>query len=148
MWVLNRRIGNWKLTCADVHTQKILHSSIHSLWLISFVWTSKNLKWNNITCCSKMKAVWKLIFPGHFVPLLAPFNETRINVSKAHDVRSTGRFSGRRKRIVIKQITSMSGYTKIPYGLYCPSVWKCINKQSCKDTLSKLGCCQITQERQ
>ena len=69
-----------------------------------------------------MKTAWKLIFPGHFIPLLVPFTETRLNASKPQDVKSADRFLDLRKRIVIEQLISVSGYTKIPYGLYCPSV--------------------------
>ena len=144
--LLERAAENWhKWTSA--HT-KILHASIHFLWLISFVWTSKNFKWNNNTCCSKMKTIWKLIFPDHFISLLAPFTETRLNVSKPLDVKSTDSFLEMRERMVIKQLISVSGYTKIPYGLYCPSVRKDISRQIYKENLSKLGYCQITQERQ
>ena len=34
----------------------------------------------------------------------------------------------------IKELILVSRYTKIPYGLYCPSVWVDINKQICKKT--------------
>ena len=130
----------------STHT-KILYASIHVLWLISFIWTSKNFKWNNNTCCSKIETIWKLNFPDHFMSLLAPLTETKLNVSKPQNVKSAESFPELSKRIAIKQLISVSGYTKIQHGLYCPSVWKDINKQICKENLSKLGCCQITQEK-
>ena len=95
-----------------------------------------------------MKTIWKLIFPDHFISFLAPFTETRLNVSKPHDVKSTDSFPELRKRMVIKQLISVSAYTNIPYRLYCPSVRKDINKQICKENLSELGYCQTSQERQ
>ena len=131
---------------ASTHT-KILYASIHVLWLISFIWTSKNFKWNNNTCCSKIETIWKLNFPDHFMSLLAPLTETKLNVSKPQNVKSAESFPELSKRIAIKQLISVSGYTKIQHGLYCPSVWKDINKQICKENLSKPGCCQVTQEK-
>ena len=133
-------MGSWKLTCVDVRTYKnITCIYIYFLWLISFVWTSKNFKWNNNTCCSKMKTIWKLIFPDHFILFLALFTKTRLNISRPLDVKLTDSFSEMLKRMVIKQLISVSGYIRIPYNLYCPSVRKDINKQICKENLSKLG---------
>ena len=113
----------------STHT-KILYASMHVLWLISFIWTSKNFKWNNNTCCSKIKTIWKLNFPDHFISLLASLTKTKLNVSKPQNVKPTDSFPELRKRMAIKQLISVSGYTKIQHGLYCPSVWKDINKQT------------------
>ena len=60
----------------------------------------------------------KVNFSWSFIPWLAPFNEASINVSKPHDVNSIDRFSELRKWMVIKQMISVSGYTKVPYGWY------------------------------
>ena len=112
-----------------------------------YMFYKKNFKWNNNTCCSKIKTIWKLNFPDHFISLLALLTKTKLNVSKPQNVKPTDSFPELRKRMAIKQLISVSGYTKIQHGLYCPSVWKDINKQICKENLSKLGCCQITQEK-
>ena len=112
-----------------------------------YMFYKKNFKWNNNTCCSKIKTIWKLNFPDHFISLLASLTKTKLNVSKPQNVKPTDSFPELRKRMAIKQLISVSGYTKIQHGLYCPSVWKDINKQICKENLSKLGCCQITQEK-
>ena len=54
--------------------------------------------------------------------LLAPLTETKLNVSKPQNVKSAESFPELSKRIAIKQLISVSGYTKIQHGLYCPSV--------------------------
>ena len=55
-------MGGWKLTWVNNQTQKILHTAIRFLWLISFFWNSKDVRWSNNNRCSKIKLVWKLIF--------------------------------------------------------------------------------------
>ena len=73
--------------------------------------------------------VWKLIFLIYFIPLLDPFNITKLNVLKQQNVISIDSFSDLCKWIVIKQLILVSGYTKIPYDLYCLSVWKDIKSK-------------------
>ena len=130
--------GDWKLTCVNIHTHKILHTSILSLWLTSFFWTSKNLRWSDNNCCAKVKLFWKLIFPSHFVTLLAHIIEIRFNLWKQQDVKSTDRFPDLCNRMIFQQLI----------WLYQNSIWfklsqysKDINKQLCKNKFSKLGCC-------
>ena len=113
-------MGDRKLRCVHIRTQKILHTSIRFLWLTSFFSTSKNLRWSNNNCCSKVKLFWKLIFPGHFVTLL----EIRFNLSKQQDVKSTDRFPDLCNRMIFQQLVWVTGYTKIPYGLNFPSTQK------------------------
>ena len=117
-------MDGWKLTCVHIHTQKILHTSITFLWLTSFFWTSKNVRWCNNNCCSKVKLCWKLIFPGHFFMSLVPITEIRFNLSKQQNVKSTDRFPHMCSRMVFQQLIWVTGYTKIPYGLYFPSTQK------------------------
>ena len=115
-------IGGW--TCVHIHTQKLLHTSIRFLWLNSFFWNSKNVRWSNNNCCPKVKLLWKLIFPSHFVTSLVPITEIRFNLSKQQDVKSTDRFPDLCNRMVFQQLVLVTGYTKIPYGLYFPSTQK------------------------
>ena len=115
-------IGGW--TCVHIHTQKLLHTSIRFLWLTSFFWDSKNVRWSNNNCCPKVKLLWKLIFPSHFVTSLVPITEIRFNLSKQQDVKSTDRFPDLCNRMVLQQLVWVTGYTKIPYGLYFPSTQK------------------------
>ena len=117
-------MGDWKLTYVHIHTQKILHTPIRFLCLTSFFWTSKNVRSSNNNCCSKVKFFWKLIFPGHFVTLLVPIIEIRFNLSKQQDVKSTDRFPDLYNRMVFQQLLWVTGYTKIPYGLYFPRTQK------------------------
>ena len=117
-------MDGWKLTCVHIHTQKILHTSITFLWLTSFFWTSKNVRWCNNNCCSKVKLCWKLIFPGYFFMSLVPITEIRFNLSKQQNVKSTDKFPHMCSRMVFQQLIWVTGYTKIPYGLYFPSSQK------------------------
>ena len=131
-------MGGWNLTHVHIHTQKILHTSIRFLWLTSFFWTSKNVRWSNNKCCSKVKLIWKLIFPGHFVTSLVPITEVRFNLSKQQDVNSAVRSPNLCNRMAFQQLI----------WLYQNSTWfilsqypKDINKQIYKNKFSKLGCC-------
>ena len=113
-------MGGWKLTWVNNHTQKILHTSVRFLWLISFFWTSKDVRWSNNNRCSKVKLVWKLIFLGHFIMSLVPITEIRFILSKQQDVKSTDRFLDLCNWMVFQQSIWVTGYTYIPYGSYFP----------------------------
>ena len=103
-------MGGWKLTCVNNNTQKISHTSIRLLWLISFFWTSKDVSWTNNNRCSKVKLVWKLIFLGHFIMSLVPITEIRFILSKLWDVKSTDRFPDLRNWMVFQELIWVTGY--------------------------------------
>ena len=103
-------MGGWKLTWVNNQTQKILHTAIRFLWLISFFWTSKDVRWSNNNRCSKVKLVWKLIFLGHFIMSLVPITEIRFILSKLWDVKSTDRFLDLRNWMVFQELIWVTGY--------------------------------------
>ena len=113
-------MGSWKLTWVNNQTQKILHTAIQFLWLISFFWTSKDVRWSNNNRCSKVKLVWKLIFLGHFIMSLVPITEIRFFLSKQRYVKSTDRLPDLCNWMVFQQSIWVTGYTYIPYGSYFP----------------------------
>ena len=117
-------MGSWKLTCVNNHTQKTLYLSMQFLWLILFPWTSKDVRWSNNNRCSKVKLIWKLIFLCHFIMPLVPIIEIRFTLSKQQDVESTDRFPDLCNWMVFQQLIWVTGYTKIPYGLYFPTIRK------------------------
>ena len=75
---------------------------------------------------------WKSIFLDHFLPSSIPMAETRLIVPKPQDVKSSDRFF-RTYGNDIQQLIPWSGYTKIPYDIYCPSVQKDLKKGIWKD---------------
>ena len=93
----------------------------------------KNGKCNDRTCCSPIKTVLTSIFPDRFLPSSVPITENELSLPKPKDVKPTDKLPDLWKRMAIQPLVPKTGYSDIPYDMYCPTIQKYIAKRICKD---------------
>ena len=69
--------------------------------------------------------------------------EIRFNLSKQQDFKSTDRFQDLCNRMVFQQLIWVTGYTRIPYGLYFPSTQKIQIRKFAKTNFPNLAAVKL-----
>ena len=89
---------------------------------------------NDSKCCGDFRTTWKSVFSSHFLPAPVPVwqipqGSAALSVS---DVKASDSFIDLWKRIGIQQLIPNSGFSQMPYDLYCPSLKVKVKNMVCK----------------
>ena len=105
--------------------------SVHcriSQYLLSIV------RCNDSKCCGDFRTTWKSVFSSRFLPAPVPVRQISKGtvVPSVSDVKASDRFVDLQKLIGIQQLIPNSGFSQIPYDLYCPSLRAKVKNRICK----------------
>ena len=89
---------------------------------------------NNSKCCGNFQTAWKSVLSSCFLP--APIPVRQIPEGRTlpcvSDVKASDGFVDFWKRIGIQQLIPNSGFSRMPYDLYCPSLKAKVRNVVCK----------------
>ena len=95
-------------------------------------------KWISVhcrNCCGNFRKTWQSVFPSHFLPGPVPVRQIPEGpvVPNVNDVKPGDRFVGLWKAKSIQQLIPKSGFSEMPYDLYCPSLKTKVKNRVCKE---------------
>ena len=87
-----------------------------------------------IMCCGDFETTGKSVFSSHFLPAPVPVRQISEGpaVTSVTDIKASDRFVDLWKRIGIQQLIPNSGFSQMPYYLYCPSLKAKVKNRVCK----------------
>ena len=85
-------------------------------------------------CCGDFRTTWKSIFSSHFLSAPVPVRQIPEEpaVPSVSDVKASDCFVDLWKRIDIQQLIPNSGFSQMPYDLYCLSLKAKVKNMVCK----------------
>ena len=91
-------------------------------------------RYNDSKCCGDFRTTWKSVFSSHFSPAPVPVRKIPEGpaVPSVSDVKASDRFVDIWKHIGIHQLNPNSGFSQMPYDLYCPSLKANVKNRVCK----------------
>ena len=94
----------------------------------------QKVRCNDSKCCGDFRTTWKSVFSSHFLPASIPVEQIPEGpaVPSVSDVKASDRFFDLWKRIGIQQLIPNSGFSQMPYDLYCPSLKAKVKNRVCK----------------
>ena len=89
---------------------------------------------NDSKCCGDFRTTWKSVFSSSFLSAPVPVRQISEGpvVPGVRDVKASDRFVDLQKLIGIQQLIPNSGFSQIPYDLYCPSLRAKVKNRICK----------------
>ena len=105
-----------------------VHSRI-SQYLLQIV------KCNDLKCCGNFRTTWQSVFASHFLPGPVPVRQIPEGpvVPNVTDVKPSDRFVDLWKVKSVEQLIPKSGFSEMPYDLYCPSLKTKVKNRVCKE---------------
>ena len=90
---------------------------------------------NDLKCCGNFGTTLQSVFPSHFLPGPVPVRQISEGpvVPNVNDVKPSDRFVDLWKAKSIQQLIPKSGFSEMPYDLYCPSLKTKVKNRVCKE---------------